>query len=121
MQKTADDVRISDWSSDVCSSDLPCARARDFVAGVDRPQSTRAAFHHRAGTAARPAGPEKLYGAEGRYRLWHRAAVRRLDAGFGSHQRQDRKRDVSGHGGSVLVDPGGRRTLTNTIIKYQHR
>src|SRR3546814_11645988 len=23
-QKTADEVRISDWSSDVCSSDLPC-------------------------------------------------------------------------------------------------
>src|SRR3546814_2225381 len=24
-QKTADEMRISDWSSDVCSSDLPCA------------------------------------------------------------------------------------------------
>src|SRR3546814_13477673 len=27
MRKTAYDVRISDWSSDVCSSDLPDARA----------------------------------------------------------------------------------------------
>src|SRR3546814_4160569 len=28
-QKTAYEVRISDWSSDVCSSDLPLAGARD--------------------------------------------------------------------------------------------
>src|SRR3546814_2169090 len=26
-QKTADEMRISDWSSDVCSSDLLCAQA----------------------------------------------------------------------------------------------
>src|SRR3546814_7169885 len=37
-QKTAYEMRISDWSSDVCSSDLPCgapaARARhDMVEG----------------------------------------------------------------------------------------
>src|SRR3546814_5014698 len=31
-QKTAYEMRISDWSSDVCSSDLPCARMRrDFA------------------------------------------------------------------------------------------
>src|SRR3546814_4938398 len=28
-QKTADDMRISDWSSDVCSSDLPPRLGRD--------------------------------------------------------------------------------------------
>src|SRR3546814_3355841 len=27
-QKTAYEMRISDWSSDVCSSDLPCGRLR---------------------------------------------------------------------------------------------
>src|SRR3546814_7173831 len=37
-QKTAYDMRISDWSSDVCSSDLSCdsispAAGRDAVAG----------------------------------------------------------------------------------------
>src|SRR3546814_3023642 len=32
-QKTADEVRISDWSSDVCSSDLPTPRA-EAIAGV---------------------------------------------------------------------------------------
>src|SRR3546814_16143282 len=38
-QKTAYDLRISDWSSDVCSSDLPVALGRPAVCegpGVDR-------------------------------------------------------------------------------------
>src|SRR3546814_2366910 len=33
-QKTAYEMRISDWSSDVCSSDLP--RARDAARGVEQ-------------------------------------------------------------------------------------
>src|SRR3546814_7908675 len=32
-QKTAYEMRISDWSSDVCSSDLTPVRHADFVAG----------------------------------------------------------------------------------------
>src|SRR3546814_5781591 len=32
MQKTADEVRISDWSSDVCSSDLNFGTVRSFGA-----------------------------------------------------------------------------------------
>src|SRR3546814_4786302 len=36
-QKTAYEMRISDWSSDVCSSDLPCPpRRRQPAALVDR-------------------------------------------------------------------------------------
>src|SRR3546814_8528254 len=35
-QKTAYDMRISDWSSDVCSSDLPPVCA-DIVKGTDSP------------------------------------------------------------------------------------
>src|SRR3546814_19133226 len=34
-QKTAYEMRISDWSSDVCSSDLEQARRRDSL-GIDR-------------------------------------------------------------------------------------
>src|SRR3546814_3869342 len=30
-QKTAYEMRISDWSSDVCSSDLPAGRFRNFM------------------------------------------------------------------------------------------
>src|SRR3546814_3676290 len=37
-QKTAYEMRISDWSSDVCSSDLVCEQAVDHSAlGVVRP------------------------------------------------------------------------------------
>src|SRR3546814_2293073 len=34
-QKTAYELRISDWSSDVCSSDLPELPVEEFVAAVD--------------------------------------------------------------------------------------
>src|SRR3546814_3508668 len=41
--KTAYDMRISDWSSDFCSSDLECeARLADFCAKVDIPPSAAA-------------------------------------------------------------------------------
>src|SRR3546814_3344704 len=38
-QKTAYEMRISDWSSDVCSSDLPLAIGQDLLVG---PQHQRA-------------------------------------------------------------------------------
>src|SRR3546814_11482200 len=39
-QKTAYEMRISDWSSDVCSSDLPLSAAsRSAVANVIRPKA----------------------------------------------------------------------------------
>src|SRR3546814_2264996 len=63
-QKTAYDMRISDWSSDVCSSDL---RKRRRLRRVDRPDpgmGMRAAQdpapdhpgHRRVGGVCRPAG-----------------------------------------------------------------
>src|SRR3546814_5446844 len=48
-QKTAYELRISDWSSDVCSSDLPyacCLHRRDLVLGA-----ALAARNDRAGMA----------------------------------------------------------------------
>src|SRR3546814_18681120 len=47
-QKTAYEMCISDWSSDVCSSDL--------IAGADRPRRRRAAGGRRAGQG-RPGAP----------------------------------------------------------------
>src|SRR3546814_16830697 len=45
MQKTAYEMRISDWSSDVCSSDLPCrchaAPARGHGAARAHPKAVR--------------------------------------------------------------------------------
>src|SRR3546814_4920890 len=46
-------MRISDWSSDVCSSDLSSLRAaRDGGAGRNRRQRTRSAAHDRCGASA---------------------------------------------------------------------
>src|SRR3546814_2803278 len=44
-QKTAYEMRISDWSSDVCSSDLsPTARSRALVTGATRPGTVAGEF-----------------------------------------------------------------------------
>src|SRR3546814_3564596 len=52
-QKTAYEMRISDWSSDVCSSDLPCrpalsqAERRVFIRRHDRAGGVVHNFGHR--------------------------------------------------------------------------
>src|SRR3546814_1421626 len=50
-QKTAYEMRISDWSSDVCSSDLPHARAFPMTA-IDR----QAPFRHWTASQRGPHG-----------------------------------------------------------------
>src|SRR3546814_5237238 len=86
-QKTAYEMRISDWSSDVCSSDLPC-RGR---AGGDAA---------RAGTV-RQARPDADALAQRRQRR----------QGTGRRPRADRKSVVEGKGVSVRVERGGRRII----------
>src|SRR3546814_3596109 len=78
-QKTAYEMRISDWSSDVCSSDLrrddqPIAaqagqsgRSR----GVREPRGQRSALAH----AARRREPPGLGAGSRNGRAWHRSAV----------------------------------------------
>src|SRR3546814_16322999 len=60
-QKTAYEMRISDWSSDVCSSDLGCRRAALASCSANRwgchPSATRAcsgsgAWSHKIGRAS---------------------------------------------------------------------
>src|SRR3546814_4303334 len=58
MQKTAYEVRISDWSSDVCSSDLIFRAALPVIG----PAHDR--HHHDGGF--RPRGPPALPGESGR-------------------------------------------------------
>src|SRR3546814_10973288 len=127
--KTAYEMRISDWSSDVCSSDLvrhrdlhPCARAYPGFAG-------------------RSGGTQACGAAQGDHR---RAARTRIslhlqsappflplpaqfpalcDPGSGK-SRDDRKSVVSGKSVSVRVDLGGRRIIkkkkkhNKTMITY---
>src|SRR3546814_16493075 len=112
-QKTAYEMRISDWSSDVCSSDLlraPGSRADHRLAAQPR----RAwSFWGLPGAAGRsrphlPAAP----GARAPHRL------RREDQPRAGGQR-DRKSDVEGKRVSVRVDPGGSRLLTKKNNKQE--
>src|SRR3546814_16695363 len=94
-QKTAYEMRISDWSSDVCSSDLQMLLGADrriaVIAPVMRPR--RPAFPQLAALQQQPE---------------HR--VRRHDPPL---DLLDRKSVVLGKSVSVRVDLGGRRIIKN--------
>src|SRR3546814_9551798 len=93
--KTAYEMRISDWSSDVCSSDLiGCA-------GSGAPLGSRLHPH--------PVLPAQFHRDEGQHDL--RIAVERKEEGVGQPTAEDRKSAVSGKGVSVRVDLGGARCL----------
>src|SRR3546814_15762290 len=105
-------MRISDWSSDVCSSDLESADLRR--AGVGGSQYLahllgRAAEHHSlVGRDQRAPDQDRI----GRHRGEDRVVVgvrQRLCAGLGGTQ--DRKSVVSGKRGTVRVDLGWRRII----------
>src|SRR3546814_3218864 len=64
-QQTAYEMRISDWSSDVCSSDLGAAERRRRAAHADRRLDAGAAFRGaQPRTAARRARPLHQIGAD---------------------------------------------------------
>src|SRR3546814_17058136 len=96
-QKAAYDMRISDWSSDVCSSDLlghrADAHAERRVAHVKMESE-----HHGHG------GGDDEQAQRGDD---HAAAVE-----------EDRRCDVLGKSVSVRVDLGGRRIIKNQSQKY---
>src|SRR3546814_15165392 len=124
-QKTAYEMRISDWSSDVCSSDLAQARDCDPVVGgglraaLEEMRLSADALHDPEGLKERVASSlERIDAARGR--LMGRSTG--LLATIGSiaplvgllgtvwgllNAFIDRKRVVSGKGVSVRVDVGG--------------
>src|SRR3546814_14638347 len=106
-------MRISDLSSDVCSSDLDPAiyfRRR----GHDGPVT-----ENRIGQGQRREypGQERSDGGEDRSKIeWHRANLsRRRNHGRG----RDRKSVVTGKRGSERVDLGGRRVIKEKNSNYQ--
>src|SRR3546814_1676155 len=120
-QKTAYEMRISDWSSDVCSSDLPGAHgAREGRVDIARHQSA-----HGKGKGDRKADIAEIQ----RRRMESEAGVlqqrietlsvrrRRLQAlervggkeQEGIEAKAERKSGVKGTGVSGRVDQGGRR------------
>src|SRR3546814_8485428 len=63
-QKTAYEMRISDWSSDVCSSDLVIATGRWSIGGGDLPSGTLSIARNEDGRVTGLASFEP-YSAEG--------------------------------------------------------
>src|SRR3546814_7716930 len=97
-QKTAYELRISDWSSDVCSSDLAMvrqSRARNIELLLDAPdrQALRPGPHQH---------PVDLQAGR---------IAERLELCGCFFEFQDRKSVVEGKSGSVRVGLGGRRNL----------
>src|SRR3546814_13669667 len=88
-QKTAYEMRISDWSSDVCSSDL-------------EPNAERRLGHYSEGIPS----------IEPLQSRFHAAASKRIGAVLKSSlMLSDRKSVVEGKSVSVRVDLGGRRVI----------
>src|SRR3546814_20434288 len=103
-QKTAYDMRISDWSSDVCSSDLSGGAVR-AVHGQSH-QPGRGGPRVGAEPAVQPAG-EDVSGEPPHGRAAHHH--------FPLRSREDRKSVVSGKRVSVRVAIGGQRYLKKKI------
>src|SRR3546814_9819848 len=102
-QKTAYEMRISDWSSDVCSSDLLrwFGRERRISPGSGRPGQRRSAV-------GQPAPAVLAVAAAVCHRLDGRKPLR---AGADGAVRRDRKSVVWGKRVSVRVDLGGCRII----------
>src|SRR3546814_13365322 len=99
MQKTAYERRISDWSSDVCSSDLTVSGSGLAVTmTLSRSLTWRSSCS--ASTACAGAVPDVVVAPAG-------SAAPSLGAGAAS----DRKSVVEGKSVAVRVDSGGRRII----------
>src|SRR3546814_19273519 len=113
-------MRISDWSSDVCSSDLQFGRGRGAAertrTSTGSPASPLAATGgHRGGSARRRALPglDAVAQAPGaaRRRARHPPPAPRTELWIATFHARDRQRVVSGTSVSVRVDLGGRRII----------
>src|SRR3546814_17827955 len=104
-------MRISDWSSDVCSSDLPGLR-RGGILVVD-PRSRTAIRLARRGRMSGGGG------GMGRVREGHAGArARHSPCSTANRNAEDRKSVVEGKSVSVRVHHGGRRSMKNKKENY---
>src|SRR3546814_15663536 len=105
-QKTAYEMRISDWSSDVCSSDLKDA---GVDAAVDRIARRIELGRQRRQTArqAAPKARQAVIDAD----LKDRRMIGTIGKAAGVNGVADRKSVVSGKSVSVRVDLGGSRII----------
>src|SRR3546814_20640064 len=107
MQKTAYELRISDWSSDVCSSDLSgvSGTGRSFTAAV-RSSTARKVSRLRAWAGVSPMASRTCSAG-----LVTFCSVGRLPDALAAVS--DRKSVGVGKRVSVRVDLGGRRIIKN--------
>src|SRR3546814_17983430 len=108
-QKTAYDRRISDWSSDVCSSDLGLILCR-----LVRFLSPAAHVALRFSLSESPARPHRLFHWRGLSRDARSCAPHSLGRRAGplsSRSRGDGQSEVEGQSVSVRVDLGGGRII----------
>src|SRR3546814_14938127 len=115
-QKTAYEMRISDWSSDVCSSDLETAGDRGILAKIAVARQRREIRDQRGGVIleVRPFGMARHLGAlPGREPC---ITVAKLQLGLGA-----RKSVVSGKSVSVSVYLGGRRIIKTKLLSAMQR
>src|SRR3546814_17299278 len=103
-QKTAYEMRISDWSSDVCSSDLIAGVEQDQVGGIVDARGRR--------QGRGPGQATVTAGEIGQHTIGD-TEVREVEAGHCLGE-GDRKSVVSGKSVSVRVDLGGRRIIKKT-------
>src|SRR3546814_6643868 len=107
-QKTAYEMRISDWSSDVCSSDLPAAQVLvpadldvQFVVRDAHPaQARRGGPHHRIDIL-------RIAGSDEGLNPLRNIGYRRLGAGRGGEDQQaqqGRKQDLRFHRNKTSAD-----------------
>src|SRR3546814_13339925 len=98
-------MRISDWSSDGCSSDLSGRHPDDVGGGAGHPQDLRSACQLLYHQARRPGQVRR-----------HREGAGGVLAVDRETAQQDRTSVVKGKSVSVRVDLGGRRIIKKQIL-----
>src|SRR3546814_15743872 len=105
-------MRISDWSSDVCSSDLSDGKRHDHAGQfITHQRPEQAAFNHDAEKAADNAASQyrkEKWQAECSEPEQHRHGTDHVELAL------ERQNVVWGKSGSVRVDLGGRRIYKKT-------
>src|SRR3546814_15490881 len=109
-QKTAYEMRISDWSSDVCSSDLNGRKAGTRVAIHAARQINGVAMFCGSREISEPG--RKLL-VQWSNKAGAKQGIHKLRRGHRGGNVLDRKSAVEGQGVSVRVDIGGRRHNKN--------
>src|SRR3546814_18633426 len=118
MQKTAYELRISDWSSDVCSSDLGLARLHTRGGHPALDAMLARIQNDLFDLGADLCYPEESKDARGRLQVTD-TQVERLarEIEMLNGELEDRKSVVEGKRVSIRLDIGGRRIYKTKIIQ----